>query len=192
MEKLCPAKKGCGRYTLTVEVANFFGVVQATKWSTLSAYFPLIDGFFVGSHPDICRIVKSIFEERPTLPKYSDTRDVKTVLDHLDVMSPMESLTLNKLTLKMCMLLSLVTDQRGHALYSLSMNDVKMEENKCVIIFSQKQKTSRPGSHPEPAEMRSFPINSNLCPVAHLRHYLSKTKKLRKGNQLFVSYMKPL
>ena len=121
MEKLCPAKKGCGRYTLTVEVANFFGVVQATKWSTLSAYFPLIDGFFVGSHPDICRIVKSIFEERPTLPKYSDTRDVKTVLDHLDVMSPMESLTLNKLTLKMCMLLSLVTDQRGHALYSLSL-----------------------------------------------------------------------
>ena len=27
--------------------------------------------------------------------------------------------------------------------------------------------------------------------IAHLKHYLSKTKKLRKGKQLFVSYTEP-
>ena len=57
-------------------------------------------------------------------------------LEYLDVLSPMENLTVKELTLKPCMLLSLATGQRGHALYSLSVNDVKMEENKCVLFFS--------------------------------------------------------
>ena len=112
-------------------------------------------------------------------------------LEYLDVLSPVENLTVKELTLKPCMLLSLVTGQRGHALYSLSVNDVKMEENKRVLFFSQKLKTTRPGSHPEPAEIRTFPDNIKLCPIAHLKHYLSRTEKLGKCNQLFMSYTKP-
>ena len=97
-----------------------------------------------------------------------------------------------ELTLKTCLLISLVTGQRGHTLYSLRVNDVKMEENKCVFFFlPQKQKTTRPGSHPEPAEIRTFPDNIKLCPIAHLKHYLSRTEKLGKCNQLFMSYTKP-
>ena len=166
----------------TMEVANFLAelfrcgashsAVNSAR-SALSAYLPLRGGFSVGSHPDICRLVTGVFEERPSMPKYSSTWDVKTALDYLDVLSPMENLTLKELTLKTCMLLSLVTGQRGHALYSLSVNDVKMEENKCVLLFfSQKQKTTRPGSHPEPAEIRTFPDNIRLCPIALLKHYL--------------------
>ena len=147
----------------TMEVANFLAelfrcgashcAVNSAR-SALSAYLPLR-------------------EERPSMSKYSSTWDVKTALDYLDVLSPMENLTLKELTLKTCMLLSLVTGQRGHALYSLSVNDVKMEENKSVLLFfSQKQKTTRPGSHPEPAEKRTFPDNIRLCPIAHLKHYL--------------------
>ena len=55
--------------------------------------------------------------------------------DYIDVLSPMENLTLKELTLTTCtMLLSLVTGQRGHALYSLSVNNGKMEENKCLVV----------------------------------------------------------
>ena len=131
----------------TMEVANFLAelfrcgashsAVNSAR-SALSAYLPLRDGFSVGSHPDIWRLVTGVFEERPSMPKYSSTWDVKTALDYLDVLSPMENLTLKELTLKTCMLLSLVTGQRGHALYSLSVNDVKMEENKYILFFSQK------------------------------------------------------
>ena len=133
----------------TIEVANFLAelfqcgashsAVNSAR-SALSAYLPLRDGFSVGSHPDICRLVKGVFEERLSMPKYSSTWDVKTVLDYLDVLSPMENLTLKELTLKTCMLLSLVTGQRGHARYCLSVNDVKMEENKCVLFFLRNRK----------------------------------------------------
>ena len=129
------------------------------------------------------------------MPRYSSTSwDVKTVLDYLDVLFPMENLTLKELTLTTCtMLLSLFTDQWGHALYSLSVNNGKMEENKfsCCCFLSQKQKPTRPGPHPEPAEIRTFPDNIRLCPIAHLKHHVSKTKKRRKCNQLFISYTKP-
>ena len=56
----------------TIGVANFLAelfrcgvshsAVNAAR-SALSAYLPLRDGFPVGSHPDICRLVKGVFEE---------------------------------------------------------------------------------------------------------------------------------
>ena len=60
-----------------------------------------------------------------------------------------------------------------------------------MFFLSQKQKTTRPGPHPEPAEIRTFPDNIKLCPIAHLKHDLSRTEKLGECNQLFMSYMKP-
>ena len=72
----------------TIEVANFIAelfrcgashsAINSAR-SALSAYLPLRDGFSVGSHPDTCSLVKGAFEERPSMPKYSSTWDVKTV-----------------------------------------------------------------------------------------------------------------
>ena len=70
--------------------------------------------------------------------------------DYIDVLSPMENLTLKELTLTTCtMLLSLVTGQRGHALYSLRVNDGKMEENKClvVVVFFLRNRNLQDQSH---------------------------------------------
>ena len=68
----------------TVSVCSHSAVNSARR--ALSAYLPLRDGFSVGSHPDICRLVKGVFEERPLMPKYSSTWVVKTVLDYLDAL----------------------------------------------------------------------------------------------------------
>ena len=43
----------------------------------LSAYLPLLNGYSVGCHPVICKVVKGVFEKRPSLPKYRDTSDVR-------------------------------------------------------------------------------------------------------------------
>ena len=68
----------------TVSVCSHSAVNSARR--ALSAYLPLRDGFSVGSHPDICRLVKGVCEERPLMPKYSSTWVVKTVLDYLDAL----------------------------------------------------------------------------------------------------------
>ena len=67
-----------------------------------------------------------------------------------------------------------------------SVDDVKLLDNKCVIVFSQKQKTTKPGSHTEPAEILEFRDNAKLCPMQHLRIYLEQTQSRRKGKQLFI------
>ena len=91
------------------------------------------------------------------MPRYSSTSwDVKTVLDYLDVLFPMENQTLKELTLKTCtMLLSLVTGQRGHALDSLSVNDGKMEENKCLVVVFPFSETENYKTRPTPRASRN-------------------------------------
>lgn len=51
--------------------------------SALSAFLPPIDGRPVGSHQDVCRLVKGVFQKRPLLPKHWDTWDVGVVLQRL-------------------------------------------------------------------------------------------------------------
>ena len=101
-------------------------------------------------------------------------------------------LSLKELTLRMCMLLALLTGQRGQALHLLKIQDLKFKQSKCIIVFSGKHKQSRPGFHTEPAEILSFEKNPKLCLVSHLKSYLERTQELRDTvDQLLISYVKP-
>ena len=185
---------------LPLEVANFLAhlfkegasyTAVNTARSALSAFLPLYNDRSVGSHPDVCRIIKGVFEERPALPKYRETWDVNTVLDYFDSQPAISDMSLKQLTLRMCKLLALLTGQRGQALHLLKVEDLKMQETKCTIFFSEKHKQSRHGVHTEPAEILAFNSNPNLCLVKHLKRYLEQTKNMRSSNQLLISYEKP-
>lgn len=55
-----------------------------TAGSALSAFLsPHQNGLSIGSRPEVCRILKGVFERRPALPRYSHTWDVDMVLDYL-------------------------------------------------------------------------------------------------------------
>ena len=56
---------------------------------------------------------------------------------------------------------------------------------KNVIIFSQKHKTTKLGSHTESVKILEFRDNAKLCPVKHLKIYLQQTSSRRKGKQPF-------
>ena len=62
--------------------------------SALSFYRAPIDGFKVGEHPDICKLVKGISRERPPLPKYVHIWDVEKVLNFINNMPKNEELSL--------------------------------------------------------------------------------------------------
>ena len=72
-----------------------------TAQSTLSSYITLENGTCVGKHPLVSRLIKGIFQEKPPRPKY------------LQSLSPVDKLSLKELTLKLLVLILLVSGQRG-------------------------------------------------------------------------------
>ena len=135
-------------------------------------------------------MVKGIFKNRPSLPKYQETWDVDSVVDYLSGWAEACKIDLKHLTLRLVMLLALLSGQRGQTLHTLKVEDVKMGDNKCTIVYSSILKQSKPGKHIRPLDLMGFE-NKKLCIVTHLKEYLKRTKSMRKGKELFISYMEP-
>ena len=60
-----------------------------------------------------------------------------------------------------------------------------------ALLSTRKTKNIRPGNHLEPIEIKAYPSELELCPVTHIRHYLTQTTPLRQGSRLFFSLLKP-
>ena len=88
--------------------------------------------------------MRGVFETRPSLPRYKDIWDVSTVLEYLKTLHPPEDLTLKELTLKLTMLLALLSAQRCQTLQALSIGNMVLTDDKCSFHFSKPLKTSRP------------------------------------------------
>ena len=68
------------------------------------------DGFSVGQHPLVSRLLKGAFNLRPPQPKYSHTWEVHKMLDFLKSLGLNDKLTLEQLTRKSVVLLALAGD----------------------------------------------------------------------------------
>ena len=135
--------------------------------------------------------MKGIFRLRPSLPKYSFTYNASTVLKYLEKMPPPELISLKEMSLKFCMLLCLLTAQRDQVLPSLDVTKMQLTENKCCFLISDIMRTTRPGKHMKPIELKTFPANKELCPVSQIRH-LNMTAGIRGVFiKLFISYTPP-
>ena len=63
--------------------------------------------------------LSAVYESRPSIHRYFETRDGKFVLQFLANLYPPSKLTLKELTLKLVMLVTLVSAQRGQFIYLL-------------------------------------------------------------------------
>ena len=145
-----------------------------------------------GQHPLVCRFIKGIFECRPSLPRYQETWDVTVVLAYLAKLGPPEKLSLKNLTLKVVMLMALLSGQRRQTLHTLSIDCMQISADKCVFSINSLLKTSRPGKHLACIEFQAYAPDVSLCIVKHLQQYLKRTDILRGDvKQLFISYTKP-
>ena len=66
----------------------------------LSHFREPIDGFKVGKHPSICRLLKGVSRERPPVPKYTFIWDIEKVLSKMKDMPPNNELTLTDISFK--------------------------------------------------------------------------------------------
>jgi hypothetical protein len=136
--------------------------------------------------------MKGIFELRPALPKYSEIWDVSVVLEYLKNVDIPTVLSLKQLTLKLTMLLCLLTGQRCQTVHSIDINHMQKMDDRYRITIRQKLKQTKIGKHIDPIELVAFNEEPRICVVQHLEEYIGRTAKLRdKHTQLLISYVKP-
>ena len=163
-----------------------------TARSALSAIGLTCDGFSIGSHPLIVRFMKGVYNLRPVQSRYSQIWDIACVLQYLRKLSPVSSLTLKLLTLKLVMLLALTLASRSQSLHLLTLDNMKKGFSSYTLQYSGLLKQSRSGHNNPIAELRAYPPDRRLCVLFVLKEYLKRTEVIRGNNKcLFISYVKP-
>ena len=146
----------------------------------------------MGSNPLVSRFMKGVFNERPPKPRYQEIWDVKPVLNYLCKLSPVKLISLKQLTLKLCMLLALVSAQSAQTLSLISLDNMIVRGSNIKFVVDELVKQSRPGNVGHVIELEAYPPDRRLCVKTVLSEYISRTKSLRETERkFFVSYKAP-
>ena len=110
-----------------------------TARSALSSYlmgyqFPGCH-YTVANHPFIVRYLKGVFNCCKPAPRYQETWDVKPVLEYLELLHPLDKLSLKELTHKLAILLALTSGQRCQTLSFLRVDAMKKTPDYYLLIF---------------------------------------------------------
>jgi integrase len=167
--------------------------VLNTARSALSAIIILPSGPAFGSHPDVCLFMKGVFNLKPTKPKYVSTWDPTVVLSFLEGWSPADYIDLEKLTLKIIVLILLITGQRPQIIPKLNIRNLKSGSDFYEFVLEVTDfKQGRPNYRPSTILLKAFKPNKKLCIFRYLTVYIQKTALLRKEqSQLILTHKKP-
>ena len=163
-----------------------------TARSALSTILTIDGSKTFGTHPVVSRYLKGVFLNRQPVPKYNSVWDVSEVLRYLKTLNPNQRISLKELTLKLVMLLSLVTTQRGQSIHMLDISGMNLTESSCTFLLLEHIKTSRPGNPGPSITFSRFTPDAEICPINTLTAYLQRTEGVRHDNtRLLLSYVKP-
>ena len=144
--------------------------------SAISSTHLPIQGFAVGKHPLVCRLLKGTFNLKPPQPKYFCFWEVGKVLSFLHQPGDNANLSLKELTMKLAMLLALVLAHHSSDLVRLSVLRVQ-DLPRAVSLAKQ----SRPGYADQSSVIiAAFEADPHLCPLACFKEYVARTSTLRR------------
>ena len=155
-----------------------------------------VNSICVGTHPFISRLMKGIFNLCPPCPRYVQTWDVSVVLRYLKFLSPAPLLSMKNLTLKLVMLMALMSLSRANLLPKLDLR-FRVFKGDCVLFtLPLVRESSRVTSPPIDITFPAFPQHRRLCIVNYLKTYERRTKSFRQDckdnpDPLFLSYYRP-
>ena len=163
-----------------------------TARCALSAIGLMKDGFAIGAHPIVVRFMKGIFNLKPVKARYCETWDVNKVLLYLRTLSPLATLSLKMLSLKLAMLIALTLASRTQSIHLLSISNLRKGYDTYTLHYSDLLKQTRPGKSNPVALLKAYPADRRLCVIYTLKEYLKRTQPLRGSHTcLFLSYVKP-
>ena len=146
----------------------------------------------VGSNRLVSRLMRGIFNTNPPTPRYNITWDVRDVLTLLRTWSPMEGLQLDKLTMKLVMLLALTSAQRVQTLHKLRVDRMMSTPTEVVFFVDELLKQHRPGCTGLQLKFPAYPADARLCLASHIRYYVKVTASIRGMERyLLVTHKRP-
>ena len=100
--------------------------------------------------------VKGVFNSRPTLPRYVTTSGVTKVFTFIKSKQTLTYCELKTLSHRLATLLCLTTGQRDQTIKCLNLDYIKISSDKVVLLVPETLKTTRPGHHLPPTELKTF------------------------------------
>ena len=163
-----------------------------TARSAISAVVLPTNNHTIGTHPLVSRFMRGIYKCNPPTPRYQTTWNVQTVLTYLSSQDSVEKLDLKSLTLKLLMLIALLSAQRGQSIHMLDTACMKVTVSSYEFSLPEHVKQSRPNfKTPSVKYLRRTP-STKLCVCSHLTEYIRRTKSLRGAEtKLFISFVNP-
>ena len=117
---------------------------------------------------------------------------MEVVLKFLAIKHPAASLSLKVLTLKLVLLASLLSEQRGQSLHYLNLDSMSETPSSFTFIITNVVKQSKPGTKQPVLKFDAYTDAEKLCIVTLLREYIHRTTTIRgQTSQLLLSYVKP-
>ena len=163
-----------------------------TARSSISALLDCNNNTSVGSHPLIIRFMKGVYQLRPPKPRYKETWNISPVLGYLRSLYPTSELSLKQLTLKLVMLVALITAQRLQTLQALDLRNMFVTGSKISFVLPTLLKQTRPRNKQPQIDIPAYKHDIKLDVHHLLINYIKVTEQLRGDiTQLFITYSKP-
>lgn len=154
--------------------------------SALNTILPLTDQTLIK------RFLKGVFRIKPVFPRYNETWDPNPVLEYLEKLAPLHSLSLENLTYKLVLILALISSQRVQTLTKIKLSNIVTFDDRLEIKITDIIKTSAPNKYQPKIVAPIFHEKPNLCIASVIKHYIELTKILRCGcEQLLITIKKP-
>lgn len=130
------------------------------------------------------RVMRGLWNRKPSLKPSGFVWDPALVLDHISRQPTIESLTVAVCGRYAATLFALATACRAQTMAVIRREDVKhLEDGSMVITIPFPLKQSRPNFHTSQLRVLQY-ADTRVCPVAFLRAYMAKTEG---SNGLFVN-----
>ena len=164
--------------------------------SAISSTHPKIDGFSVGQHAYVTRLLKGALNKRPPKPRYSHTWNVDVMIKYMISLGKNSTLSLKAISMKLLTLFALTCPERISALASLDLRHCSVLPEGVSFKLTVPRKS---GSADKPAEafFARFDQDRKLCPVDCFRYYLKLSRNVRPvipsslPDKLFISFIRP-
>ena len=139
--------------------------------SALSSTHLPVEGFPVGNHSLVCRLLKGVFNLCPPQPCYREMWDVSQLLLHI---KSCDTLPIKQISRMLVVLFALILANRSSDLVKFSLKGKRYSRGSIVLFCEGLAKQARPGRF-RPEEVIIAPFEEFFCPVACLETYEKHT-----------------
>ena len=94
------------------------------------------------------------------------------------------------LTLKTVTILALLSGHRCQSMTSLSLAHMDININRVIFFISKAIKNTTRSFQPQPIELKAYNKDGSIYPVRTVVEYIKATEKIRKSENIIVSYHK--